>query len=150
MSLKIYNAQEVLVSLAGIPLEKSGGYADGAFLRIENDSDDTTDQAGTDGEVVVSLTNDRRAVATLILMASSDGNDILAALRNRMIASKLRAGVGAFQVKDMSGRTVISAPQAWIQKPPSAEFAREAGTREWPIRLAQVTRFDGGNISALI
>jgi hypothetical protein len=146
---KLYNATEVLISVAGIPIHKTGGYADGAFLRIENDTDDVGDVVGTDGEVTAFLNNDGRALATIILMASSDSNDLLAALRQRMILSKLRQGVGAFQVTDKSGRAIYNAPKCWVQKPPSAEFSREPGTREWPIRLANLTRFDGGNITML-
>ena len=147
--MKIYNANEVMISIAGIPIHKTGGYADGEFLRIEKEADDVADYVGTDGEVTASLGNDQRHDVTIILAQSSDSNDLLSALRNKMIATKMRQGVGAFLVQDMSGRTLFSAPQCYVKKPPSAAFGRETSTREWPIRVPNMTRFDGGNITAV-
>jgi hypothetical protein len=144
--MKIYNAKEVTITVAGIPIHKSGGYADGEFVRIEKEADDVLDAVGTDGEVTASLSNDDRHTITIILMQSSASNDVLSSLRARMIATRLRQGVGAIQIGDGSGRALYRGAKCWIRKPPNAAFAKEPGTREWTLRVEGLTRVDGGNI----
>ena len=141
--LKIYDANEVTIFIAGIPIDS--GFGDGEFLRIEQDSDDFTDVVGTDGEVTRSKTNDRRATITLILMQSSSGNAVLSALN--LLDKKVGngAGVGPFLVRDKQGTSLYSASKCWIAKPPNAAFGREAGPREWKVRVADLERLDGGN-----
>jgi hypothetical protein len=141
--LKIYDANEVTIIIAGIPIDS--GFADGEFLRIEQDSDDFTDVVGTDGEVTRSKTNDRRATVTLILMQSATGNAVLSALNllDKKVGSG--AGVGPFLVRDKQGTSLYSASKCWIAKPPTASFGREAGPREWKVRVADIERLDGGN-----
>lgn len=143
VGLKIYDANEVTIVIAGIPID--GGFADGEFLRIEQDSDDFTDVVGTDGEVTRSKTNDRRATVSLILMQSSSGNAVLSALNLLDKKTGGGAGVGPFLVRDKQGTSLYSASKCWIAKPPNVSFGREAGPREWKIRVADLERLDGGN-----
>jgi hypothetical protein len=141
--LKIYDADQVTVILASIPIDS--GYADGEFLSIEQDTDDFTDVVGTDGEVTRSKTNDRRATITLTLMQSSGGNAVLSALNNLDVNTPGGAGVGTLLVRDKQGTSLYAASKCWIAKPPTATFGREAGSREWKIRCADLKRLDGGN-----
>jgi hypothetical protein len=143
MALKVYDADKVSVTVAGLIIMT--GYADGEFVRIEQEADDFSDVAGTDGEVTRSKTNDRRATATIILMQSSDGNDLLSQLSNRDRNGPNGAGVGPFLVRDQNGRSVYRAASCWIRRAPNVSFGREAGSREWTIRLAKLERVDGGN-----
>ena len=143
--LTVYDASEITVSLGGVPLH---GFADGAFCRIEEEGDAFTDQAGADGEVVRSKSNDRRATVTIILQQSSDSNDYLSALYAADRASPNGAGVGALIVRDRNGRSVYTSGQTWIRKGPTAEFGKEAGNREWVLRCAKLLPFAGGNVGA--
>ena len=143
MSFKVYDANEVSVIIAGLPIES--GYDDGEFLRIEQEADDFLDKVGTDGEVTRSKSNDRRATATVILMQSSDGNNLLSALNNIDRLAGNGAGVGPFLVKDRQGLSLYAAAECWISKPPDVSFDREPTPREWTIRIAVLERFDGGN-----
>lgn len=145
MSFKVYDADQVTVIICGVPMV--GGYADGEFLRLESDSDLFSDVAGTDGEVTRSKTNDGRATATLILMQSSDSNDLLSTIANNDKNKPNGAGVGEFLVRDNSGRAIYKAPSCWIKKEPQPSFGREATSREWVIRIPKLTRVDGGNIT---
>lgn len=142
MAVKVYDADQVVVSIAGIPLS---GYADGEFLTISFESNLFDDVVGTDGEVTRSKTNDRRATATVRLMSSSDSNDLLSALYNTDDRAPNGAGIGAFLVEDNQGRSVFSASEAWIQKAPDISFDRTANEREWTIRIARLEFFQGGN-----
>jgi hypothetical protein len=142
---KSYSASEVTIYLSGVLVR--GGFADGEFLRIEQEADDWTDVIGTDGEVTRSKTNDRRATATILLMQSSDDNDLLSQLSNLDRNTPGGAGVGSFLVRDQNGRAKYNAAACWISKPPDVSFGREAAAREWTIRIARLERFDGGNIA---
>ena len=139
---KFYDADLVTVAIAGIPVS---GYADGEFLSITQETDAFSDVVGTDGEVTRSKTKDTRATVSLKLMQTSDSNDLLSALYNTDMSAPNGAGVGAFLVRDRSGRSLYTGDACWIQKAPDVSFDREATSREWTIRVANLLRFDGGN-----
>lgn len=143
MPLKVYDANEVTINVAGIPIES--GYDDGEFLRIEQESEDFIDKVGTDGEVTRSKTNDRRATISIILMQSSLGNALLSGLNNIDHLAGNGAGVGPLLVRDRQGTALYAAAECWISKPPDVSFDREPTAREWTLRCASLERFDGGN-----
>jgi hypothetical protein len=148
MGFKIYDASEISVSIAGIPIDPGtgpGGYADGEFMTIEWEGDQFTDVVGTDGEVTRSKTNDLRATATLRLMQSSAANAALSALSLLDQKTPNGAGVGAFMVRDRSGLSIHEAAECWIAQMPNATYGREAGPREWKIRIAKLNSLIGGN-----
>ena len=138
----VYDADEVTVSLNGIPLS---GYADGAFCRIARESDAFSDVAGTDGEVARSKTNDRRATISILLLQTSKSNDVLSALAILDENTPGGKGVGVFLLRDRQGTTLHLGPSTWISKPADSEFGREAGTREWTLRCANLQSFIGSN-----
>ncbi len=140
--LKEYNPSEIAMSFAGIPI---AGYADGEFVVIEAESDDFTDVVGTDGDVARARTNDRRGTVTFKLMQTSDTNALLSALRSADLLAPNGAGVGALEVRDLQGTTLLSAAEAWIKKMPQTAFDREIGAREWVIRCAVLEGVVGGN-----
>lgn len=140
--MKVYDPTEVTVSFAGINLQ---GFADGEFIRVEQEADDFTDVVGTDGEVSRSKTSDRRATITFILMQTSESNILLSALSNADRDNPGGAGVGALYIRDRQGTTVFRAGEAWISRPPNASFDRQATSREWTLRCARLERTDGGN-----
>jgi hypothetical protein len=142
MALKHYDADQVSLIVAGIPIS---GFADGEFLTLEMASDMFSDVVGTDGEVTRSKSNDRRATCTIKLMQSSDSNDLLSALANTDSAAPNGAGVGAFMLKDRNGRMLHAAAACWVQREPDMSLDRAATSREWVIRIASLKRFDGGN-----
>jgi len=141
--MKVYDANEVTIIVAGIPIDS--GYDDGEFCRIEPESPDFVDKVGTDGEVTRSKTNDRRATCSVILMQSSTGNALLSALNNIDRLNGNGAGVGPFLVRDKQGTSLYAAAECWISQPPNVSFDREPTAREWTIRIANLERFDGGN-----
>lgn len=143
MGFKVYDANEVTLIIAGLPIES--GYDDGEFCRIEQESDDFVDKVGTDGEVTRSKTNDRRATVAVILMQSSDGNALLSGLNNIDRLAGNGAGVGPLLIRDKQGTALYAAAECWISKPPNVSFDREPTAREWTIRVANLERFDGGN-----
>jgi len=146
--LKVYNADEVIVTVGTVIIDS--GLADGEFLTIEQDTEDTEDVVGTDGEVAVSRTNDRRATATIKLLQTSSANDGLSALSALVKESPSMAGAFVpFHVQDLNGRSLFTASQCWVRKAPDRTFDRTAQSTEWEIRIAHLKRVDGGNNLAI-
>lgn len=143
MGLKIYDADQILVNFAGVPVDS--GYADGEFLRIEQAEDDFTLVMGTDGSGTRSKSNNRSATITLILMQSSQTNTALSALNNLDLKTSGGAGVGPLLIKDKSGTSLYSAAKCWISKAPNVSFDRTATSREWTLMTDNLIRLDGGN-----
>lgn len=139
---KIYDANMVTAVFFGLLIDS--GFADGEFVRMEQESDDFTDVNGTDGEVTRSKTNDRRVTITITLMQTSEGNSKLSAINILDRRANNGAGVGPFLLKDRSG-TAIAGGSCWIAKPPSTVYGREATAREWKLRGILDERFDGGS-----
>jgi len=140
--MKVYDSSKVSVTLG--PISVSSGRAKGPFVKISNEADDYSDDAGADGEVVRWANKDDRATVTLILMASSESNQALSALR---IADKIApngAGIVPIMIKDGNGDSLFTAKDCWIAKAPDAEYGQEPGTREWKLRCANLIRNDAG------
>jgi hypothetical protein len=133
-ALREWNINECAISFAGVLFP--GGGADGEVLTIEMEADDYGDVVGSDGEVARFRTNDRRATATLKLMQTSAMVPQLMAISNADLAALNGAGVGAFQVANLTTGERFEAPEAWIKKQPSLSYGREVGTREFVIRCA--------------
>jgi hypothetical protein len=141
---KVYTGSEVTIALGPVLIES--GRADGEFLRVEQESDDTEDVAGADGEVAVSPTKDRRATLTIILLQTADANQGLSALSTLARNSPGMTGaIVPVLVKDRNGSTLYTGQNAWIQRPPDASFDKTAQSREWTVRVANLIRNDGSN-----
>lgn len=140
MATKTYNAKKVLVSFAGKILT---GMMDGSFVTVSRNNDSFMLMVGSDGEAARAANADRSGTVTVTLMQTSPSNDDLSTL---MATDELtNAGTGALFIKDASGRTLVSAVEAWIRKPADAEFAREIGGREWTFETGNIEIYNGGN-----
>jgi hypothetical protein len=143
MALKTYNADEVLISFG--PILLNAGFADGEFCRIENNEEAFAVVVGTDGDTTRSKTNNRTARITVLLMQSSDANDLLSAVHETDKNAPGGPGILPLMIKDNSGRALYMAETAWIVKQPDAAFGREAGPREWIFETNALVTHTGGN-----
>lgn len=141
-NLRVYDPSEILIQFGAITVE---GYADGTFVTVEDDEDAYSMQVGTDGEAVRSKSNNRGGTITLSLLQSSAANALLSAQHNLDRLSSGGAGISPLLIKDNNGAAIYTAETAWIQKRPSAEYAREATAREWVIRTNNLISLDGGS-----
>jgi hypothetical protein len=139
---RVYSSSQVKVSLAGIPI--TGGFADGEFVRIEREGEAFTDVVGTDGEVTRNATKDNRATVTIILMQSGEGNAALSALHNSDKNTEGGAGIGRLLIEDLNGTSLHESAFSWISNEPDASYDREATSREWPVRCANLIQTLGG------
>lgn len=109
------------------------GYADGSFLTAEMAEDGAVEQVGEDGSVVVNQNLNELGQVTLRLLHTAPANAILLAIYN---ANRLLWGSGfrPLRVVDANGQQTVSAPQAWIVRPPNMDLGDIAQPREWLIR----------------
>jgi hypothetical protein len=143
MSTRIYDANEVQISFAGVPIE---GYADGDFLTITHEADAFASIVGSDGNVARSKTNDNRATIEIRLMNTSPTNAALSAIYQADKKAPGGAGVGAFLCVDLNGTSLYTGGNAWIRRAPDPVFGREANERVWTLEVDNLIDFTGGNL----
>lgn len=140
MGVKTYSADQVTV-LIGAHI--ASGFADGAFVQIEENGDGVTSVAGADGEVARSMSTDPRKKITITLLQTSDTNDVLSTLYTSDKISKNRTF--PITVKDLRGSTMFASSTAWVTKFANVSFGKEIESREWTIETADGLFFVGGN-----
>lgn len=140
MSVKSYNAAEVVIIFAGIPME---GLADGTFVTVARNNQAFSLAVGSDGEGARAKSNDKSGTITITLMQNSAANDLLSAIAN--LDEQSGDGVAPFLMKDLSGTTLVAAETAWVQKQADVEFAKEITNREWVLESDAIDMFVGGN-----
>ncbi len=142
MGLKTYDANEVALVFANNLIS---GFADGTFVAVDQNEDSFSLVVGSDGEGARSKNNNRSATITFTLLQTADSNDVLAAAHNLDILSANGDGIGPLTVKDGSGRAIYHTDKAWVRKPPTAEFGREVGSREWVLETHDLVNLTAGN-----
>lgn len=139
---KIYDAREVSLVISNIPIDS--GFAEGAFVEVEQLEEDFKMVVGTDGSVTRSKTNNRSAKVIVRLLQTSDGNALLSALNRLDKLQPNGAGVGAFLLKDRTNGSIVhQAEHCWIAKPPKVTYEKIATPREWELAIADLDRTDG-------
>jgi hypothetical protein len=141
MALRTYDAKKVIITIGSHTVT---GYAEGSFITIEPEGDGTVAQAGADGEVARSLSNNPLVTVNITLQQTSPSNDALSELLRRDKASG-GGGVVPLQVRDLRGTSLFAASQAWVTNWPSAEYGAELNDREWPIMAVMTDMNVGGN-----
>lgn len=140
MAVKTYDPKQVSLIVGGNIIT---GFTDGTFIVAERNENMWNLKVGVDGIGTRAKTNNQSGKLTITLHQSSPSNDALSALA----ASDELSNTGAVPVlmKDNSGRTVVTALTAWIQKYANGEFAKEVANRVWVLETDQLVIFDGGN-----
>lgn len=133
--LQEFNLAECIITCDGVPVH---GFNDGDAVSVEFESDITSDEAGSDGEVTRSVLNDRRATITFNLKSTSSFNSFLRAKANLTRT----AGDGdkfSFFLEDPASGEIVESRQTWVQTDPGSSVGREATDREWTCRGSKVT-----------
>ncbi len=129
------------------------GYQAGEAVTVEWNQDLYSMEVGVDGKATRSQILDRSAVVTINLAQSSHANDLLSAVYI-LGASGVdvngnpvgpSADVAPLLIKDRGGRTLLSAPEAWIARAPDMTFDQPSTVRAWVIHCARLAAFIGGN-----
>jgi hypothetical protein len=138
--MKTYDPNQVVASFGGRTL---GGFVKGSFIEIERDEDAYNYTSGVNGEGTRSKSISKSGKIHLKLQPTSDSNDVLSAFA---AADELNnGGLEPFILKDVSGRTLVSAEQAYIVKYPKIEFDEDVTEREWILQTDNLLIFAGGN-----
>lgn len=139
--LKTYDPKRISIIIGSHVVK---GYAEDTFISIEPAGDGTQAQAGADGEVARSLSNNPLHNIVVTLQQTSDTNDYLSDLLNRDRASG-GGGVVPLQVLDLRGTSVFAASQAWVVNWPTIENGATVGEREWTLAAVATGIHVGGN-----
>ena len=140
MSVKTYDSSQVIITFGPHIIT---GYAEDTFISVEEMGDGITSVVGANGEKGRSMSQNRSLQITLTLLQTSKSNDALSAAADFDRASH---GQGALPlaITDLTGRTLIADPGAWIVKKPNAEFGATIGNREWTIETSNEATYHVG------
>lgn len=144
MAVNTYDPKLVILTVGGAPIS---GYADGTFISVERAADTFTKVVGADGNVSRAKSNDRSGTVKITLKQTSPFNDILSGIAS--LDEMSNAGVVPISIIDLSGSTIMFMPSAWVKKPPTVEFGKEIGNREWVFDFDKCefpTMVIGGNL----
>jgi hypothetical protein len=144
-SVSSFDPSKVILNLFG---HMAGGFIEGTSISVAFEKPYVSDIAGRDGEVIASISNDKRATISISLLPSSLTNDFLSA---RLAIAQATKSVmdGIVALKDLNGSTMLFSSKSWIIGWPSPiEFGSDAsvGTRKWDIRCAKLAPIIGGSL----
>lgn len=111
----------------------ASGFTEDGFITITPQGDGVTDEAGADGEVVISIPDDPRYEIKLVLQYGSKTNNWLLKQYNN---NKQTPGNGLFnmQVKDLGSNPDFTASKAWVSKPAPCAYGKTGQSQEWTLR----------------
>lgn len=121
------------------------GYGTGSVIEVERSEDAVALLVGTMGEYAWAMNRNRSGVITLVLMHTSQSNDILFAMA--MADEKAGAGGRPFSLEDMNGRTLVQSPEVRVQKLPQLSYSNEVTPREWKLIAGDLDIIIGGNLT---
>jgi hypothetical protein len=137
---KTFDPRKVFVTFANKLIT---GFMDGTAISVSRNEDAFTLSVGSDGEVARTANANKSGLITLTLMQTSAANDLLS--QQHTLDELTNAGTGELQIKDASGRTLLTAAEAWVKKFATVELGKELGGREWSIECGSINVFVGGN-----
>lgn len=126
------------------------GFGQDDMVTITQEEDDTSDEAGVDGEVTIVKSNDTRTTVEVVLAQTSDTNGQLSTIRNIGLKSpSMEGAILPMVIKDLNGETAVEGDNTWISKPPDRTLGKTPNSITWTFRMAHVDRSDGGIPSVL-
>lgn len=151
--MKTYDPTKVTVTVGSYKLS---GFSEGSLVKCERNQDSFKLTVGGDGHQIRSKSPDRSGKITVTLLQSSASNEFLSSLAvmdETGTADPVTApapapngGIQSVTVKDLNGNTVWSSPEAWVMKPPSASFEKEAKDREWVLECGVLAFQERGQL----
>lgn len=145
-NLGTYSPEDVVIMLSNDKISHTiSGTADGTFISYEREIPRATLYTGADLTAARVLRRNKSGTITISLHQAAESNDVLSALAKADEESHNNDWLFAVTVKDMMGRTVLYAPQAFIGNDPAITYSQEIEVREWTIQVISVERHFGGN-----
>lgn len=125
MSFGVYRRGAVVFTFAGLRCE------DFTQITVAPTEDDYTEEVSGNAFVTRSATENVRYQVSLELPASSNYNQVLAAIRNTDVNTDGGAGVAPMAIADPNGASRFAAEISWIRRPADMSFGAERGTVTW-------------------
>jgi hypothetical protein len=138
--VRTFDPKQVAITFGPLILT---GFASGTFVNITRDGDTFEKHRGGDGGVDRVNTNVNDYRVTITLKQTSQSNLALSALLSSDQVNN--SGVLPLIVKDVSGNSLFTAPQAWIAKDPDDEYSDTMSNREWMFDTGISAKISGGN-----
>lgn len=111
-------------------------------IKVSRAEDAFTYHVAADGTVTRVRNNNRMGSVELVYGQNAPALDVLSAQAQLDEASG--TAVRPITVKDGSGRSIATAPGAWIKKTSDAEYQKEGTTRTFTLDCDQLTHTLGG------
>ncbi|CUN42660.1 Uncharacterised protein [Faecalibacterium prausnitzii] len=126
----VYSFKNVICAIGS---HMPSGFAGDNCITITPQGDGITDEAGADGEVVVSNSDDPRYEVKMIFKYGSKSNAVLRKLYN---LQKQSSGGYFFplMIRDLGDNPQFTASKAWVSKPAPIVYGAKGGDQEWTIR----------------
>ena len=140
MAVKTFDPKMVVITFGAIPISS---YAEGTFVSVSRSGDAFGKSKGAGGDVERINRNQGDFEVTVTLQQTAAVNaELSAALAADQVTN---AGVFPLTIKDLSGKTLFFAPQAWIRKDPDWEDGDDLNSRAWVFDTGIGTNMVGGN-----
>jgi hypothetical protein len=118
------------------------GFAEGTFIDVARAVDTYSTTAGSDGETVRTLSNNKVGTVTFTLMQNSKSNDALSAFL--LADEESGSSVWELLIKEKNGTTKVAAPISYIKRWPNISYqSGSAATRTWIIEAPELYMFVG-------
>ena len=123
------------------------GIAEGTFINVSREKPVYAKSMGSDGEGTRVRSTDKSGTITVTLRAGSKTNDLLSTVLQ--VAENTGLGnLGPILVKDFTGRSLSSSPQAYLEGWPDTEFADDESDNDWVFICHNLIIFKGGQKDA--
>lgn len=141
-----YSPEDVVMIISNDRFSHTiSGLADGAFISYAREVPRATLYTGADLSAARVLRRNKSGTVTLTLHQASESNDVLSELARLDEEAHNNDWLFNVTIKDLLGRSVFFAPQAFIGNDPDVSYSTDLETREWTIQVMNVERHFGGN-----
>ena len=128
-----YNAKDVRITFGS---ESIHGFAEDSFVTVEPNSDGITKKVGCDGEVARAIMPDKTYKVRVVLMQTSECNEILQKAYNK--DRDTGDGIETLSIEAPNGMPLFTA-LAWVTKSTSYSYGKDVGNREWQFDSASAS-----------
>lgn len=138
--VKTYRAKDVMVIYGAKQLH---GFSEDSVVSVKPHGEGAQLYVSADGEVARSMDPDKTLEITVTLAHTSESNDYLSKLYE--MDRETGKGLLPISVKDLSGRTLAQASEAWITNHAEVKRAKNISEQEWVFNTGKASFTVGGN-----
>lgn len=145
-NLGSYSPEDVVILITHPRISHTiSGTAEGTFVSYARTVPRSTLTVGADLHAARTMRRNKAGTVTITLMQSAESNDVLSMLAQNDENAHNNDWIFSLTIKDLQGRSLFFAPQAFIGNDPETSYGTDLGTREWTIEVIGVQRYDGGS-----